>query len=256
MQLKTIEIDGTTYAAVQDGKPVFVDGGKEIPMDVPKMAETITARNGEAMAHRKARETAEAALKGFEGIDDPDAARKAMAIVANLDAKKLVDAGEVEAVRAAAIKAVEEKYSPVLTKLEQTEAALRQEIIGGNFARSKFISEKIAVPADMLESKFGNHFMIEEGRMVAKDKNGNPIYSKSQPGEIAGFDEAIEALIDQYPHRDNLLKGRGANGTGAPGSAGAAGSIGSKQMTRAQYDALAPMERTQKMRDGFKVVDA
>ena len=71
MKLKTIEIDGKTYAQVQDGQPVYVhDDGKESPFDAAGTIATIRARNAEAKSNRERAETAEAALKTFEGIDD------------------------------------------------------------------------------------------------------------------------------------------------------------------------------------------
>ena len=95
MKLKTIEIDGVTYAAVQDGKPVFTDeAGKDVAFDAPGTIGTISRLNGEAKSHREGKEAAERALKAFEGIADPAAALKALETVGSLDQKKLIDAGE------------------------------------------------------------------------------------------------------------------------------------------------------------------
>jgi len=70
MKLKTVEVNGTTYAVVADGKPVFVDeAGKEIPFDSPGTVATISRLNGEAKGHREAKEAAEAKLKVFDGLD-------------------------------------------------------------------------------------------------------------------------------------------------------------------------------------------
>src|SRR5690606_6729424 len=79
MKLKTLEVDGKTYAEVQDGKPVYVeDDGKEVAFDAPGTRNTISRLNAEAKSHREAKEAAEKALKGFEGIEDPAAAIKAL----------------------------------------------------------------------------------------------------------------------------------------------------------------------------------
>lgn len=237
MKLKTIEIEGKTYAEMQDGKPVYVDdGGKEIAFDAPGTVATISRLNGEAKSHREAKEAAEKALKAFEGIEDPAAALKALATVKNLDDKRLVDAGEVEKVKAEAIKAVEEKYRPTVEKAESLEKALRQEKIGGSFARSKYIADKLSVPVPMVERTFGDHFAIEDGKIVAKDASGNPIYSKENPGELAGFDEALESLVTQFPYRDDILKGTGNSGTGARGGNGGGG--GAKTVSRAEFDRI------------------
>lgn len=253
MKLKTVEVDGKTYAEVQDGKPVFLDdGGKEVAFDAPHATATISRLNGEAKGHREAKEAAESALKKFDGISDPAAAIKALETVKNLDDKKLVDAGEVEKVKAEAIKAVEEKYKPIVEERDSAVNELRQEKIGGSFARSKFIADKMAVPADMVEAMFGRNFAVDGGKIVAKDGNGNQIYSKSRPGEPADFDEALEALVEGYSHRDSILKGRGQNGSGAkPGG----GSGSGKTMSRAEFDGMDFAARRAAMKDGVQLTE-
>lgn len=250
-----LKLDAEGRVVLSDGKPVYVhDDGKEIAFDAAGAFQKIAELGGEARRHREAKEAAEARLKAFDGIEDVAAARKALDVVKNLDAKKLVDAGEVEKIKAEAIKALEERYAPVAKKAEDLEAQLYSEKIGGAFARSKFISERIAVPPDMIQSTFGQRFRIEEGKVVAFDASGNKLFSRVRPGEVADFDEALELLVDAYPHRDHILKGRNANGSGATGSA--TGSAGSKTMTRAAFDALPPAERAAKMSDGYKLTDA
>ncbi|HEJ1731248.1 TPA: hypothetical protein SL290_006240, partial [Pseudomonas aeruginosa] len=158
MKLKTVEVDGKQYAEVQDGKPVYVeDDGKEIAFDAVGTRATITRLNGEAKQHRERAEKAEKIAKDFEGIEDPAAARKALETVANLDAKKLVDAGEIEKVKAEIGKAYDTKLTEATTRAEQLEQQLYAEKIGGSFSRSKFVADRLAVPADMVQSVFGKH---------------------------------------------------------------------------------------------------
>lgn len=217
MKLKTIEVDGKQYAEIQDGKPVYVeDDGKEVAFDAVGTRATITRLNAEAKSHRERAEAAEKTAKAFEGIEDAAAARRALELVANLDAKKLVDAGEIEKVRAEIGKAFETKLGEATTRAEQLEQQLYAERIGGSFARSKVIADKLAIPADMVQARFGQAFKIEDGKVVAYDGNGNKLYSRARPGELADFDEALETLVEQYPHKDHILKASGANGGGAP----------------------------------------
>ncbi|MGL5005549.1 MAG: DUF6651 domain-containing protein, partial [Casimicrobium sp.] len=210
---------------------------KEIAFDAPSTVATISRLNAEAKGHREAKEAAETKLKSFDGIDDPVAAKKAMEITRNLDAKKLVDAGEVQKVREESIKAIEEKYAPTLKEVEALRGQLYAEKIGGSFARSKLIADKFAIPADLVQAKFGQSFSLEDGKIVAKDSNGNKIYSRARPGEIADFDEAIELLVDQYPHKDSILKGSGASGSGASQS-GAQGAGGKRTVKRVDFFAM------------------
>jgi hypothetical protein len=249
-----LKLNDEGHVVVQDGKPVYVnDEGKEIAFDVAGTVATISRLNGEAKTHRERAEAAEKIAKAFEGITDADAARKALATVANLDAKKLVDAGEVEKVKAEAIKAVEEKYAPVVKERDELQKSLVGEKVGGSFARSKMIAEKLAIPADLVQARFGDAFKVEGNDVVAYDKSGNKLFSRSNPGEVAKFDEALEILIDQYPYRDSILKSSGASGGGASGGSG--GGAGAKTMTRAAFDALAPAKQAEVARSGTTFID-
>lgn len=221
MKLKT---DDQGHVVVQDGKPVYVkDDGSELAFDVVGTTQTITRLNAEAKSHRERAETAEKSLKGFEGIADPAEALKALQLVANLDAKKLVDAGEIEKVKAEIGKAFQTQLDEAKGHSSKLEQQLYAEMIGGSFARSKFAMDKLAIPPDLVQAYFGKAFAIEEGKVVAKDANGNKLFSAANPGELAGFDEALEMLVNQYPGKDHILKGSGASGSGAQGSQGGGG---------------------------------
>lgn len=232
-----LKLDENGHAVLVDGKPVYIhEDGKEIPFDAPNTLATISRLNGEAKGHRERAEKAETSLKGFEGIDDPKAALTALQTVKNLDSKKLVDAGEIEKVRNEAIKAVEDKYAPVLAERDQFRDSLYQEKVGGNFARSKLIADKLAIPSDMVQAKFGSAFKVEGNSVVAYGQDGNKIFSRARPGEVANFDEALEFLIDQYPHRDSILKGSSASGMGSRGAGGSQG--GKRTYTRAEFEKM------------------
>ncbi|WP_457302106.1 DUF6651 domain-containing protein [Phyllobacterium sp. P5_D12] len=265
MKLKLITIDGKTFAEIQDGKPVYVhEDGKEAAFDAPTTVATISRLNGEAKAHREAKEAAEAKLKVFEGIDDGEAARKALETVKNLKDGELVTAGKVEEIKAAAKKAAEEQVAQAakasgeqIRTLESERDKLRDDLygekIGGAFSRSKFISDKVAIPADLLQAQFGSRFKVEDGKTVAYDASGNKIYSRSKPGEIAEFDEALETIIDGYAHRDAILKGTGNSGTGSKGTG--TNNHGAKQIGRAEFESLDPASRAAKMKEGFTVTE-
>jgi Mn-dependent DtxR family transcriptional regulator len=249
-----LKLNDDGFAVVQDGKPVYVnDEGKEIAFDVAGTVQTISRLNSEAKGHRERAEAAEKVAKAFEGITDADAARKALDVVKNLDAKKLVDAGEVDKIRAEAIKAVEEKYAPIVSERDGLLKSLVDEKVGGSFARSKMIADKLAIPADLVQARFGQAFKVEGNDVVAYDKSGNKLFSRSNPGEVAKFDEALEILIDQYPYRDSILKSTGASGGGAQGGNG--GASGGKSMSRAAFDALPPAKQAEVARSGTTFTD-
>lgn len=232
-----LKLDDKGSVVVQDGKPVYVkDDGSEVAFDASGTVSTIARLNGEAKGNRERAEAAEGKLKGFDGIDDAEAARKALGIVSNLDSKKLIDSGEVEKVKGEISKAFQLQLDAANGKNQTLEQQLYAEKVGGAFSRSKFIAEKMAVPADFVEARFGRSFAIEEGRIVAKDSNGNKLYSPSNPGELANFDEALGMLVQQYPNRDQILKGSGSSGSGT--SSSQTGTGGKKTVTRAQFDAM------------------
>lgn len=217
MKPKIVEVNGKSYAELLDGKPVYVhDDGKEVAFDAAGTVATIARLNAESKGHREAKEAAEKSLKSFEGIEDPAAARKALEVISSLDQKKLVDAGEIERVKAEIGKSYQTKIDEATGRATALEKQLYDEKIGGAFARSKIIADKLAIPADMVQARFGQQFKIEDGKTVAYDQHGNKIYSRARPGEVADFDEALETLVEQYPHRDSILKSSGANGGGAP----------------------------------------
>lgn len=212
-----LKLDDQGKPVFDGNNPVFTDAeGKDSAIDVAGILSSVRARNAEAKQNRERYEAAEAKLKAYEGLDDPEAARKALQTIQNLDQKKLVDAGQVETVKAEINKVWGEKYE----KLEKSNKELMQQIydekIGGSFARSKFIAEKLTLPSDLAQSAFGKHFKLEEGKTRAYDAHGNLIHSKKNPGEPADFDEAIEILVDQYPRKDSILKPTQVSGSGAP----------------------------------------
>lgn len=222
-----LKLDEKGNVVVQDGKPVYVseDGKTEVPYDAPAMHSRIVAMGEEAKKHREAKEAAEGKLKAFEGIADPAAALKALETVKNLDEKKLVDAGEVAKIKAEAVKAYEEKivdlnksHANALNKITGERDALRagwdQEKVFSAFTGSKFVNEKMSIPADMVVSHFGARFKIEDGKIVGYHPTGDKVFSRSKPGDPAEFEEALELLVDAYPNKEHILKGSGQSGGG------------------------------------------
>jgi len=214
MKLKT---DEKGMAVLLEGKPVYVkDDGKELTFDAKEAFDKISSLNAENAGFRKRFSEAETHLKAFEGLD-AEAARKAVDTVKNLDMKKMVDAGEVEKVKEQVAKVFEKQLEEANAKWKKAEGALVTEKVGAVFSRSKFIADKCAVPADMLQALFGSRFVVEEtGAVVATDMTGNKIYSRrpESAGAIAAPDEALEILIDSYPYKAQVLKGTGAAGGG------------------------------------------
>lgn len=234
MPFKIDEAGHIVTADVNGAKlPVFVHSdGKEAPFDAEHAVNKIRQLNGEAQGHRERAEAAETKLRAFDGIDDAEAARKALGTVRGLSNKELVAADQVEQMRQEAIKAVEAKYAPLRKERDTLAEQLNAQLIGGGFARSKLLTDpnhplRLAIPADMAQAFFGRYFAVKDGKVTATDAHGNPIYSRSRPGEFADFDEALEQLVDAYPQRDRIVAASGSSGAGtaAPGRNGVVSGI-------------------------------
>ena len=225
MKIKKVEVNGKQYAVLNEhGLPVYVhDDGQEIGFDAAQTVAKIGQLNAEAKNHREAKQQAETALKAFEGLD-AEKAKKALQTLQNLDDKKLIDAGEVEKVKAELTASFKQTYEPQLQakdkQIEEFQSQLHRELIGGGFARSQYIQDNIAVPVDMVQATFGQNFKIEDGKAVGYDASGNKIYSRKNPGEVADMNEALEVLVGGYAHKGSILRGSGASGGGFGGAGG------------------------------------
>lgn len=237
MKLKT---DASGNAVLQDGKPVYTDAsGNDLALDAAELYGQVKRLTGENRDHREARKAAEDKLAGFAGIDDPKAAREALETVKSLEGKTKAD---VEKVRAEVSKSYETKLAEELKARQTLEQQLHRELIGGGVARSKFVAEKSALPADLLLPIVGQHLVVESGQVVAKRADGSVIYSRTNPGSPAGLDEALETLVSESPHRDHILKATQKNGSGAaPGATG--GAAGVKTITRKEYEGMTPEQQ-------------
>lgn len=142
-----------------------------------------------------------------------------------------------------------------VTERDKLQGELHAEKIGGAFSRSKFIADKLAIPTDLVEARFGKNFELKDGKVVAKDAAGNPIYSGANPGELAGLDEALEMLVNAYPQREHILKGNGGAGS-RPRPNMTANAGGPKTMKRADFDKLHPLARSAAvLNDKVTIVD-
>lgn len=245
-----LKVDGNGVAVLQEGKPVYIDAeGKEHVFDIAGNQSRINGLNSEARTFRERAEAAELKLKGYEGIADPAAARKALETVAKLDEKQLIAAGDRDAAVRAAVDAVEAKYKPIVAEHQALGNKLNDLLIGGAFAGSKFVTEKFAAAKTdpqaavaIAKALFASSFKVENGELVAYDNAGNKIYSPVNHGKPATADEAIEFLVNSYPHKASLLVGSGHSGGGMqPGGGG--GSGGKPTYTRQQFNALPPAEQ-------------
>lgn len=235
--------------------PIYVhDDGKEAPLDVRALMSSLNSRIEQNKRIEAEMKELRQKLQAFSGIDDPSAAMKAMEVVKGLEQGQLIKAGEVERVKSEIAKSFEAKMSEIAQERDLLRDELYNEKVGGAFMRSKAISEKFAIPADLVQARFGNNFGIEGGKIYAVDNAGNKIYSRTKPGELADFDEALMTLVEQYPYKDSILKGSGSSGGGA--SAGGSNGGYGRTMTLEQLNQMKPAERAKVMASGATIVDS
>jgi hypothetical protein len=257
--------DGTIAVDAEKKLPIFVHSdGRETPFDADSTVATIGRLNGEAKSHREAKEAAEMRLKSFDGIEDGPAALAALETVKNIKAGDLTTAAKVQEIKDAAAKsaqeavanatrAAQEKEKQLSDQLAQRTTELNTHIIGGSFAGSKFIADKLAIPADIAQKVFGDRFKVEAGKLVPMDQNGQPIFSATNHGNHADFEEALQVMVGQYANKDMILKGTGASGGGAGGSKSGTG--GGKEIPRSQFFAMSPQAQGAAIQGGAVVTD-
>jgi len=238
------KMDGDKFA-LDNGNPVWVFAdGKESVFDGDHLTQKLSDLSKESEKFRKQARDAQTKLESFGDIDI-EKAKNALNIVSNLDAKKLIDAGEAEKVKAEAIKALEERYKPIVEENSTLKEGIYSEKLSLSFAQSDLVKQRIAIPADFVKEKFGKAFKLEGGKMVAYDESGSKIYSRERPGELAGFDEALSTLIDRHPDKTRILLDSGKSGGGASG--GGAGTGGTQD-----WNKLSPVERLNMAREAGK----
>lgn len=244
MKLKTVEVNGKHYAEIDpQGMPIYThEDGNDIPFDAVGTVATISRLNGEAKQHREGKQAAELKLRAYAGISDPEAAIRALDTMSKVDQKKLIDAGEVDRVRDEIGKAFQSQLSEANERTAALEHQLYSEKIGGSFARSKFISDRLAIPADMVQASFGKNFKIEDGGIVPYDSHGQKIYSRSRPGEVADFDEGLELMIDNYAYKDNILKAPQQSGGGTQANTMKPGNLSRGSMAGDKSDRVAALK--------------
>jgi hypothetical protein len=208
-------------AVIEDGKLVMVDDdGKDFSFDVEGAHTTISELRNEAGTWRKKLRAAESSLEKFGDID-PDAAAKALQDVqAMSDDHKTA----MENLRKEMSSAYDEKIQDRDGTIENLQGQIFKFQVSDKFNSSEVAKSLIYDPSDAAII-FGQNFEIENGNVVGK-LNGNIIYSREKPGEPAGFDEALQAMIDARPNKDSILKSNVKPGAGTPPGSGVPGDDG------------------------------
>ncbi len=247
------KVDDKNAFVLSDGNPVWItDDNKELAVQ----GNTIQRLNGEAKAHREAKEAAEAKLTAFAGLD-PVAAKKAIDTLKDVDLSKMVGMDKLNDAKQEINRQWAEKHGAVEKDRDGLRSQLDNMMLATAFNGSKFMQERVAIPAEMMQATFGRHFRVEDNKVVPYDHAGAKLLSKKRMGEYADVDEALEIFVDGYAHKDAILKAPAAVGSGNGGGGGVR--PGSKVVKRSDFQALSPMDQSAaaaKMRTGeLTIVD-
>ena len=215
--------DESAIAMNDKGMPIAVDGdGKETPIDAIGLYTQVPELKSEAKKRRETARDLKKELDGiktkFDGIEDPEAAIKALNTVANLSEGDLVKADEVEALKtrlseahSGEIEKLTKKYDKQIGELTETntgqDATIRKLVISDAFSRSELVRKLEHIPVDMVEATFASNFKVEKvgDRMVPVGyMGGDKLFAKSNPAEPAGFNEALERIIESRPDKDKF----------------------------------------------------
>jgi hypothetical protein len=244
-----LKLNEAGQVVLQENKPVYIkDDGSEIAFDAKQAFDKIGELTGQAAGYRKELTTAKETVAKFGDLD-VEKAQEALNTVANLDSKKLIEAGELDKVKSE----IAQSFEPLKTENASLKSEMNNLRLENAFKGSSFVKDKLAIPADFAMPYFAKNFAFEDGSLVAKDASGSTIYSQSSPGEVASFDEALSIMVSRHPSKDAILKGSGSDGSGSePNKHQSQG----KTVTRTQFDGMDQSERASFTKEGGKVVDA
>lgn len=220
-----------------DGNPIMLDGdGKETTI-APGY---INRLNTESATHRASARDAQRKLEAFGDLD-PVAAKEAVAKVRDVDFSKMIDKGELEAVKRQMSDQYEKDIKDRDDRLAQTNARLDNVTLSNALTTSKFLNDRLALPSDAAIAMYRDKFKVEDGKVIPLNERGEPLINKH--GDIANVDEAMEAYITARPDKDTWLKAPEAGGSGSGGGGGGRG--GANVIKRSDYDTLPPMKQAE-----------
>lgn len=180
-------------ALCEKGNPIWINGDKEESADYGGMISRLNAVTSESIGRKEQLRLKDEEINNL---------KKAQASAPNVneDLKKQLEEKDRE------LLSIKEKHNDSL--------------LSNAFNTSAFIKDKVAVHPELIRSQFGRNFGIEDGQIVAKDDSGNVIYSATDYGKPASFDEAISRIIEQCPYKDTFLRSSGNVGGGAGNGGG------------------------------------
>lgn len=239
-----LKLDSNNNVVMQEGKIVVVDDidGKDVTVDVEQQRVRIAELNNESKSRRLKIEAQDAILAKY-GTTTPEEAVAALDAFKELGGAdgiaKLKEKGkiDVDAVKRSITDAYEGKLKTANDQLASKDQTIYDLLVGNALNNSPFVKDKLRIPVDMVLAKFKDHFKVENGKVVAYF-NGQQIISKEKPGEFAGVDESMAFIVDQYPFKEQILRGANSSGGGAGDGSKTFGTV------RSRADLKSPKEKS------------
>lgn len=258
MALK-LKLDDDGKVVVKDGKPVYLyEDGKEFVADIDSMLSKINTQSKDIEAVRKRAQDVESRFEPFKDLDADELdvyldALEEIGGLPGLDKLKSSKNVDIDAIKKQITEVYDGKLKEKDTVVQTKDAQIRQLLVSNGFGTSKFVSENLLIPPDIVEATFGKHFKVEDNQVVAY-LGENKILSRENPGEIASIDEALNVIVDAYPMKDRILKAAGG-GSGAPGGGNSGQGSGANSIPRSQFNDMDPGAQAEYAMSGGLVTD-
>jgi hypothetical protein len=204
------KVDENGFVVVKDGNAVLLnDAGEEVMFTAP---EKVSELNRESASRRHEIKELKEKLSPFDGLDAAEIKELKAFKENNKDAKT-----QIEQIKAQIAKTYEEQIAGKDSVLSEKDKLIRKLSVSNQFVGSKFLTENTVLPAEIAEAYFGQYFEVRDGGSVVAKFGGNDIYSKTKPGELASFEEAIKHIVENSAFKDAIMRDPGQSGTGALG---------------------------------------
>lgn len=217
------------------------DGGKKESQLTDKEATLLK----DVMKQKEAAKKAKADLEAFKAqVGDIDLAKARELIAAQKDAetKALEEKGEYERVKQsmaeqhkAEVAALQAQIDALKGSKSESEQRIADLTVGTRFSQSEFIANELVLPPAKARTLYGEHFEIEDGKVVGYDKPRGAADRTAlvdSYGQALSFDDSMRKIIESDPEKDHLIKSKAKQGAGSNSAPkGTNGNLPPKQMT-------------------------
>ena len=200
------------------------EGGKKESQLTDKEAALLK----DVMKQKEAAKKAKADLEAFKaqvGDLDLGKARELLAAQKDAETKALEETGEYERVKQSMAEQHKVEVASLQAQIDALKGAksadeqrINDLTVGTKFSQSQFISEELVLPPAKARTLYGEHFEIEDGKVVGYDKPrgaADRTVLVDAYGQSLGFDEAMRKIIDSDPEKDHLIKSKAKQGAGS-----------------------------------------